>query len=50
MNKVRKLGIEGETLVMFLSDNGGCAEFLMEDTERPVPSQYNTPNPDGTSI
>ena len=47
MDKVRALGIEDNTLVMFLSDNGGCAEFLMEDTIRPVPSQYMTPNPDG---
>ena len=50
MDKVRALGVEDDTLVMFLSDNGGCAEFLMEDTDRPVPSQYNTPNPDGTPI
>jgi len=28
---VRKLGLEENTLIMFLSDNGGCAEFLAED-------------------
>ncbi len=29
--KLRELNIEDNTLVMFLSDNGGCAEFLAED-------------------
>jgi len=31
MNALTTLGIEEDTLVMFLSDNGGCAEFLAED-------------------
>ncbi|HEY64379.1 MAG TPA: arylsulfatase [Caldilineae bacterium] len=31
MAKLRELGIEENTLVMFLSDNGGCAELLRED-------------------
>ena len=31
LNKLRELKIEDNTLVMFLSDNGGCAEFLRED-------------------
>lgn len=50
MDKVRELGAEDNTLVMFLSDNGGCAEFLAEDTLRPDPSQYASPHPDGTSV
>ena len=50
LDKVRDLGAEDNTLVMFLSDNGGCAEFLAEDTARPVPSQYASPNPDGTPV
>ncbi len=50
LDKVRELGAEDNTLVMFLSDNGGCAEFLAEDTDRPVPSQYASPNPDGTPV
>jgi arylsulfatase len=29
--KLDELGIADDTLVMFLSDNGGCAEFLSED-------------------
>ena len=31
MSRVRELGMDDNTLVMFLSDNGGCAEFLRED-------------------
>ena len=50
LDKVREMGAEENTLVMFLSDNGGCAEFLAEDTQRPEPSQYASPNPDGTPI
>ncbi len=30
---LRATGVEENTLVMFLSDNGGCAEFLREDGE-----------------
>lgn len=36
-------GARENTLVMFLSDNGGCAEFLAEDSNRPNPAQFNTP-------
>ena len=50
MDKVRDMGAEDNTLVMFLSDNGGCAEFLAEDSNRPEPSQYASPNPDGTPV
>jgi len=31
MGKLRELGIEQNTLVLFMSDNGGCAELLHED-------------------
>ena len=31
MARLKALGIADDTLVMFLSDNGGCAEFLAED-------------------
>ncbi|HEV2123470.1 MAG TPA: sulfatase-like hydrolase/transferase, partial [Chloroflexota bacterium] len=31
MRALQEQGVEQETLVMFLSDNGGCAEFLRED-------------------
>ena len=32
--KLRELDLEDNTLVVFLSDNGGCAEFLCEDGNR----------------
>ena len=31
MDKLAVMGLKENTLVMFLSDNGGCAEFLKED-------------------
>lgn len=31
MDKLKEADIDDNTLVMFLSDNGGCAEFLRED-------------------
>jgi arylsulfatase len=31
MDKLRSLGLENNTLVLFLADNGGCAEFMAED-------------------
>jgi arylsulfatase len=31
VTRLRELGIEQDTLVLFLSDNGGCAELLRED-------------------
>ena len=35
------------TLIFFLSDNGGCAEFLQEDTLAPAPHRYNLPTVEG---
>ena len=35
------------TLIFFLSDNGGCAEFLKEDTNVAAPHRYNMPTVDG---
>ena len=35
---------------MILSDNGGCAEFLKEDTKDPTPHRYNQPTLDGKSM
>ena len=34
MGKLRELGIEQNTLVLFMSDNGGCAELLREEGQR----------------
>ena len=50
LKKLRELNIEDNTILMFLSDNGGCAEFLAEDSNRPSPSQYSSPTRDGRSI
>ena len=35
------------TLLVFVSDNGGCAEFLGEDTGRGYASRYKIPTRDG---
>lgn len=50
MAKVRELGAEDNTIVMFLSDNGGCAEFLAEDTNRAQPYRYGAPTQDGRPV
>lgn len=39
-----RLGVRNDTLVMFLSDNGGCAEYLKEDG---WVARYNVPTRDG---
>ena len=36
-------GVRENTLVIFLSDNGGCAEFLAEDSNTPDPVRFDTP-------
>ena len=48
--KLQELGVEDNTLIMFMSDNGGCAEFLAEESNRPEPSQYSMPNADGSEV
>ena len=45
--KLRALALEENTLVMFLSDNGGCAELLREDGHT---QRYATQTPDGKAI
>ena len=35
---------------MFMSDNGGCAEFLKEDTSTESWGRYNIPTVDGRKI
>jgi arylsulfatase len=47
LDKLRALDLEDNTLVMFLADNGGCAEFLQEDGWS---QRYATQTPDGTPI
>jgi len=43
LTALESTGARENTLVMFLSDNGGCAEFLAEDSNRPNPAQFDTP-------
>jgi len=45
--KLDELGLTENTLVMFLADNGGCAEFLAEDGWC---QRYATQTPDGKPI
>ena len=40
--KPKSTGVRDNTLVIFLSDNGGCAEFLAEDSNTPDPVQFDT--------
>lgn len=47
LEEVRKRGEEENTLVMFLSDNGGCAEFLLEDPGDSGPSIWGNETRDG---
>jgi arylsulfatase len=48
LDAVRAAGAEDNTLVFFLSDNGGCAEFLREDGKPGTwPEFYGVPTRDG---
>ncbi len=47
---LRSASVVDNTLIMFLSDNGGCAEFLAEDASMPQPARYGGVNPDGTPV
>ncbi len=48
---LQELGVEDNTLVMFLADNGGCAEFLAEDGgDKGKPSRYQIPTVDGRAV
>ena len=52
--RLESLGILDETLVMFLSDNGGCAELLQEDPTLPGGRSLEIPGtgmtPDGMRV
>ncbi len=47
MAEIRSRGEEENTFVMFLSDNGGCAEFLLEDPGDAGPSIWGDRTRDG---
>lgn len=45
---LRNRGQEEDTMIVFLSDNGGCAEYLREDGQPGTwPEMYSLPTPDG---
>ena len=48
---LKRNGQFDNTCIMFLSDNGGCAELFQEDSDWPDPSQWaSTPTRDGQPV
>jgi arylsulfatase len=48
---LKRLGQFDDTLIVFVSDNGGCAEFLREDGEPGKwPEHYSIPTRDGRPV
>lgn len=45
-----EMGLTEDTLIMFLADNGGCAEFLAEDSDRPQRAAFDVPTADGRPL
>ncbi|MFL2664414.1 MAG: arylsulfatase [Dehalococcoidia bacterium] len=50
VNTLEKNDIRNNTIIMFLSDNGGCAEYLAEDTDGPDSLMFDVPLWDGTKL
>ncbi len=50
VESLEKNNIRNNTIIMFLSDNGGCAEFLAEDTNTPDNLMFDVPLWDGTKL
>jgi len=50
LSRVREHGLGENTIVVFLADNGGCAEFLKEDDTDGHPGCYGVPTPDGRPV
>lgn len=51
MAKIRELGVEDNTLVMFISDNGGCAAVFKDNPSGPKQRMYaEMPTPDGKKV
>ncbi len=51
VDTLKELGQFENTLIMFLSDNGGCAELFQEDSDWADPSQWETtPTLDGQPV
>jgi arylsulfatase len=47
---LKEKNLEDNTLIFFLSDNGGCAEFLLEEPGKPDPSIWGDRTRDGKPI
>lgn len=50
VDALRHNGALDDTLIIFLSDNGGCAEFLYEDSNSPDPSRVIPLTRDGREV
>jgi arylsulfatase len=50
LDTLDRLGERENTVIMFLSDNGGCAEFLLEEPGEPDPSLWGTHTRGGRPI
>lgn len=50
LDSIDRLGLSDNTLVMFASDNGGCAEFLAEDNDPNERFRYRTDPLDGRQM
>ena len=50
LDALEKNRVRDNTVVIFLSDNGGCAEFLAEDSNKPEPAHFDTPPIDGSTM
>ena len=50
VSELKAQGVFDNTIIFFLSDNGGCAEFLAEESNRKEPFRYSIPTPDGRSM
>jgi arylsulfatase len=50
IDTLKECGEWENTLILFMSDNGGCAEFLQEDSNNPDPSKYDHPTVDGREV
>ncbi len=50
VQELKDSGRFDNTLILFISDNGGCAEFLAEDSQSPEPFRYDIPTADGRPL
>ncbi len=50
VDAIKRNDVQRDTMVIFLSDNGGCAEFLCEDTSSPDPSRIVPFTRDGRPV